>query len=68
MSLLERLDVPAAKSRFSIERDREAAAGGVERDAAAGHAAADDEHVEELGAQALELAAPRVPGRPAGQP
>ena len=50
------------------QRDREAAAGGVERHAAAGDASADDEHVEELVAQALELAAPRVPGGSAGQP
>ena len=50
------------------QRDREAATGGVERHAAAGDASADDEDVEELVTQALELAAPRVPGGPAGQP
>ena len=50
------------------ERDGEATAGGVERDAAARDAAADDEHVEDLGGQPLELAAAGVPRRPAGRP
>ena len=47
------------------QRHREPAAGGVERDAAAGDAAADDEDVEQLGAEPFELAAASVPRRPA---
>ena len=41
-------DVPDAKSPLSIERGAQAAGRGVERDARAGDAAADDEHVERL--------------------
>ena len=49
------------------QRDREAAAGGVERDTAAGDASADDQHVEELGAEPLELATAGVPRRSAAE-
>ncbi len=45
------------------ERDGEAAAGGVERDAASGDTAADDEHVEVLACQASELAPAGILGR-----
>ena len=47
-------DVPDAKSSRSTSAVRRPAAGGVERDAGAGDAAADDEHVELLVAEAAE--------------
>ena len=43
MSLLERLDVPEAKSRASTSATRQTAGGGVERGARADDAAADDQ-------------------------
>ena len=51
------------------ECDRQPTADGVERDAATGHSAADDEHVERLLGQLSQLAFARVPRRrPPGEP
>ena len=47
-------DVPDAKSPLSTSAVRRPAAGGVERDARPGDAAADDEDVELLGGQAAQ--------------
>ena len=49
------------------QRHREAAAGGVERDPAAGDAAADHQHVEEFDAEPFDLTTANVPRRPAGE-
>ena len=54
MSLLERLDVPAAKSALLDQRHGQAAAGGVQGHAAAGHAAADHQHVEDPAGQPVQ--------------
>ena len=62
--MLERLEVPAAKSRFSTRATRQAAGRGVERDPAAGDAAADDEDVERLALQSFDRGAASVRAEP----
>ena len=64
MSLLERDEVPAAKSLASTRPDREPAGGGVQRHARADHPAADDQHLMLGAGQRRERRGPRVRAQP----